>query len=65
MKQARKGWGAQRQSECGGKKRYRTWEQASLTRRTRMTYGADDLRIYECRFCAGFHLTKQRVKDAI
>jgi hypothetical protein len=55
--------GAAKYSQCGGKKRYREWRQASVVAKIRMREGADELRIYECNLCGGgFHLTKQKIK---
>jgi hypothetical protein len=46
-------------SNCLGKRRYQSRIDALLVRAECMRKRPVDLRVYECRHCAGFHLTKQ------
>lgn len=47
-------------SECGKKNRYKDEAEAGRVISNRAGDGGkDSLRYYECRFCDGFHLTKQ------
>jgi len=47
-------------SECRKKNRYKDEAEASRVIAQRVEAGGKDrLRYYECRFCGGFHLTKQ------
>jgi len=49
-------------SQCGSKKRYRDESHANQVRKLRAEE-AGFLRAYDCQFCKGWHLTKQRLKE--
>ena len=46
-------------SQCTRKRRYAAWSRANEVLRCRMRHGADQLRVYHCRFCDGYHLTSK------
>lgn len=51
-----------RRSQCDGKRRYRDHDEAVRLRQRRETEAGHALRIYDCPFCNGFHLTKQAAR---
>lgn len=46
-------------SQCTRKRRYAAWSRANEVLRDRMRHGANQLRVYHCPFCDGFHLTSK------
>lgn len=50
---------------CGRKSRYSTQAEAELKASTLKLYGVPTLRAYECRYCGGWHLTKQPLMSEV
>lgn len=48
-----------KRSQCTGKTRYRDHAEATRIRQRREREAGHGLRVYDCPFCQGFHLTKQ------
>lgn len=44
---------------CEGKRRYRDRDEAARVRQYRTAAAGTPLRIYDCDFCSGFHLTSR------
>ena len=51
-------------SQCLGKKRYASESRAKEIRRNRIRRGAEYLRVYYCRWCNGYHLTKRPYRES-
>jgi hypothetical protein len=50
--------------QCTGKRRYRDRDEAKRVRQHQAKIVHDDLRIYDCPFCQGVHLTKTKEHGA-
>ena len=51
-------------SQCLGKKRYSSENHAKEIRRSCIRRGAEYLRVYYCRWCNGYHLTKRPYRES-
>ena len=59
-KRVRKEHGAAGHQECGRKRRYATELDAVMGAMWAEQRGSPTLRVYKCRFCGGWHLTKRK-----
>jgi hypothetical protein len=50
---------------CQGKKKYRTPESAGVAAQEALDRRGDHLRIYDCPFCGGHHLTKEDLDGVV
>lgn len=54
-----------RQRSCQGKARYKTAAGAGEAAKVFKARRGDDLRIYACEFCQGFHFTKKTLEQFV
>ena len=56
-------YGATAHYSCGRKMRYESYDDALHQALKRLRKGAMQLRVYECPYCHGWHLTSKPLKD--
>jgi hypothetical protein len=53
---------ASQRRQCAAKRRYRDLDEAKRVRQHQRAITGDDIRIYDCPICSGFHFTSQPIR---